>query len=74
MVTRSTGAGRQALVEFIADDLRLGLTSAAGLEPATRSQLLGLLDDLVEVANDGADDREPGDATPFDPIYLAVER
>ncbi len=66
------GDGRRALFELIADELRLGLRSASGLDPASRSELLGLVDDLVEVAGGHDDESVPGDMTPFDPIYRAA--
>jgi hypothetical protein len=76
MVNQGTEAGRRALLDFIADELRLGLGSAPGMDSATRSELLGLVDDLVELATGGAQTMagEPGEPTPFDPIYLSVER
>jgi hypothetical protein len=74
VVTPSTSAGRRTLLDFVADELKRGLTSASGLEPATRSELLGLVDDLVELAGYRDDDFPLAPLTPFDPVYLAVDR
>jgi hypothetical protein len=60
---------KRALLDLLADELRLGLGRASGLEPRTRCELVGLVDDLVELAL-GLDARAPLAATtPFDRVY-----
>jgi hypothetical protein len=60
---------KRALLDLLADELRLGLGRASGLEPPTRGELVGLVDDLVELAM-GPDTRPSHAATtPFDGVY-----
>jgi hypothetical protein len=60
---------KRALLDLLADELRLGLGEASGLEPRTRCELVGLVDDLVELAL-GLDARPSHAATtPFDHVY-----
>jgi hypothetical protein len=62
----------RALLAFLADELRLGLGGASGLEPRTRCELVGLVDDLVELAM-GLDARpSPAATSPFDRVYEEV--
>jgi hypothetical protein len=64
----------RALLELFADELRGGLGRAAGLDPQVRFELLGLVDDLVELAT-GLEARPLLDgATPFDVVYGEVQR
>jgi hypothetical protein len=59
----------RALLAFLADELRLELGGASGLDPRTRCELVGLVDDLVELAM-GLDARPSHAATtPFDGVY-----
>jgi hypothetical protein len=64
----------RALLELFADELRGGLGRAAGLDPQVRFELLGLVDDLVELAT-GLEARPSLDgATPFDVVYGEAKR
>ena len=64
---------KRALLDLLADELRRGLGRAPGLDPAARCELVGLVDDLVELAT-GLDARPSLDATtPFDLVYREVQ-
>jgi hypothetical protein len=63
------GQAKRALLELFADELRGGLGRAAGLDAQVRCELLGLVDDLVELAT-GLEARPSLDgASPFDVVY-----
>lgn len=65
---------RRALLELLADELRTGLSRAAGLDPRVRRELVGLVYDLVELAT-GLDARPSlGVATPFDVVYEEAQQ
>jgi hypothetical protein len=60
---------KRALLELLADELRLGLSRVPGLDLGARGELAGLVDDLVELAM-GLEARPSSDATtPFDVVY-----
>ena len=61
---------KRALLDLLADELRRGLGRAPGLDPRAQCELVGLVDDLVELAM-GLDARPSLDATttPFDLVY-----
>jgi hypothetical protein len=60
---------KRALLELFADELRSGLGRAVALDPGARCELVGLVDDLVELAT-GLDAGPSLDAaTPFDVVY-----
>jgi hypothetical protein len=60
---------KRALLELLADELRLGLSRASALDLGSRAELAGLVDDLVELAV-GLDARPSSHATtPFDAVY-----
>ena len=65
---------KRALLEMLADELRSGLVRAVGLDPGARCELVGLVDDLVELAT-GLDAQPSFDAaTPFDVLYGEAQR
>jgi hypothetical protein len=60
---------KRALLELLADELRLGLNRPSDLDAGARGELAGLVDDLVELAM-GLDARPSSHATtPFDAVY-----
>jgi hypothetical protein len=65
---------KRALLDLLADELRRGLGRATALDPAARCELVGLVDDLVELAM-GLDARPSLDATtPFDLVYREARK
>ena len=64
---------KRALLDLLADELRRELGGAPGLDPRARCELVGLVDDLVELAT-GLDARPSPDAiTPFDLVYREAQ-
>jgi hypothetical protein len=65
---------KRALLDLLADELRVGLGRAPGLDRAARCNLIGLVDDLVELAM-GLETRPSLDATTaFDLVYREAQK
>jgi hypothetical protein len=65
---------KQALLDLLADELRRALGRVPCLNTRARSDLVGVVDDLVELAT-GLDARPSPDApTPFDLVYEEAQQ